>query len=115
MLWNPSTAEIKQIPKRVDDHPIVDRSGSVKNYEYSYLHKLEYSGIDDDYKILRLSFICSKHNEVCCGCQVKVYTLRTNSWNITPCEFSYDMYLGRVIRMIFRASGALHWMHAPCA
>ncbi|KAI3957194.1 hypothetical protein MKW92_016741 [Papaver armeniacum] len=117
MLWNPSTAEIKQIPKPVDDddHPIAASSGSVKNCECSHLFGLEYSGIDDDYKILRLEVFFSKRNGVCHGCEVKVYTLRTNSWKTIPYEFSYDLYLGSVNQMLFRASGALHWMQAPCA
>ncbi|KAI3903325.1 hypothetical protein MKW98_031979 [Papaver atlanticum] len=115
MLWNPSTAEIKQIPKPGDDHPIAANSGSVKNYQYSHLYGLEYGRIDDDYKILRLRVCYDKRNGVCCGCEVKVYTLRTNLWKTIPYEFSYDLYLRCTVQNLIRASGALHWIQAPCA
>lgn len=46
---------------------------------------------------------------------MNVYTLRTNSWKTIPYKFSYDLYLGRIGQMLFRASGALHLMQASCA
>lgn len=64
MLWNPSTIEIKQIPKPGGDHPIAASSGSVENYQYSHLYGLEYNGIDDDYKILRLRVCYDMRNGV---------------------------------------------------
>ncbi|KAI3881879.1 hypothetical protein MKX03_018711 [Papaver bracteatum] len=51
---------------------------------------------------------------ICYGCEVEVYSLRSNSWKKIPYDIAYDFLLGdKAIKHVVY-NGALHWVGSSC-
>ncbi|OVA09860.1 F-box domain [Macleaya cordata] len=106
-IWNPSTKEYKEIPMPEDEkfpsHLDIDHSEI--SYGFGYDCNIE------DYKLVRVMNFYGIDNDgekVFYGCEVKVFTLGSNSWKHIPSIYPYDIYFDGVL-----VNGALHWRATP--
>ncbi|KAF9600000.1 hypothetical protein IFM89_002473 [Coptis chinensis] len=106
-LWNPSTKEFKKLPKtyieiceEIPERYLIE----IRNYGLGYDHTA------DDYKVVRIAKFNGyqdNYGDATVDCEVKVYTLGTNSWkNVAdvPQNLLYDGQSGVYV------NGALHWL-----
>ncbi|XP_026416373.1 F-box protein CPR1-like [Papaver somniferum] len=109
-LWNPTTKELKDIKV-----PKVDSYHSFDGPAYGFGYK---SGIDD-YIIVKANNVCfydgSLGYEVCTGCAVQMYALRSDSWRRLPDNIPYRIVSPKAA--VSTNDGVfLHWIaeQTPC-
>ncbi|KAI3897047.1 hypothetical protein MKX03_015871 [Papaver bracteatum] len=114
-LWNPSTREYKLLPQPL--YTDVERADTSKKHRASmYNYGVAYNGIIDDYKIIRIDVFYNNAANICYGCRVNVYTLRSDlwEWKALPNIILYDLFLSRPDRTKpVLVNGSLHWLGTP--
>jgi F-box interacting protein len=89
-LWNPSTRE----HQRLHVMPVEDPKGDVKPRRFTF-YRFGYDPISDDYKVVTMGQSVGRN--VFFSAEVKVYSLKTNSWRgikNTPYYIQYLFQLG---------------------
>lgn len=112
VLWNMSTGDYKVLPYEPVKLPVL-WPGNWNGYEQPINYGFGYDSINDDYKVVRIvQQEISTHGEDIINSEVKVYSLKTNSWrrpeqvlpnNCFICSPEFWKRGGRFLR------GALHW------
>ncbi|XVF39337.1 hypothetical protein PTKIN_Ptkin01aG0026500 [Pterospermum kingtungense] len=106
MLWNISTEEYKVLP----DEPMELPYSWDKGYTSSVLYGFGYDSFNDDYKVVRIAQKETKFSVSPLITEVKIYSLKTNSWR--SCEEIPNYYVlsncWGMVDCIF-VCGALHW------
>lgn len=97
-LWNPCIREFKILPK-LDLFGVESRSGYDIEFGFGYDHST------DDYKVVGISRFSGKGDPSGPESQVKVYSLRANSWRMIQ-EFPYGPDYNEPGKFV---SGALIW------
>ena len=117
-LWNPSTRKSQILP----DFPVEAPGGDVKLRRFRF-YGFGFDPINDDYKVVRMVQFLGQDGDGYVDedgvffAEVKVYSLKTNSWreiNDLPYYLRFLFQLGYLLfhRRGFGvlASGALHWV-----
>ncbi|KAK8506327.1 hypothetical protein V6N12_034064 [Hibiscus sabdariffa] len=99
-LWNPSTRKSQMLPVTEIEFP--PYFCFVQFIVYGLGHDL----ISDDYKLVRMAQFYGKDDDSFCS-EVKVYSLRTNSWRRIK-DFPFYLKYKRVYGVL--ANNALHWV-----
>ncbi|XVF62566.1 hypothetical protein PTKIN_Ptkin09bG0018600 [Pterospermum kingtungense] len=85
-LWNPSTRKSHMLPVSEIDYPPMfnsNRFGTFSSYGFGY------EPISDDYKLVRVVQFEQRGGDDMLESEVRVYSLRTNSWRrIQDCPFA---------------------------
>ncbi|KAI3915214.1 hypothetical protein MKX01_035473 [Papaver californicum] len=98
MLWNPCTNECKRIP---------NPPGASKDQDRIYV---EY-GFGYDYQIEDFKVVCLADSLEKIGCEVHVYTLKSNSWRGLNGVEKYDFDdAGKFDMARMPVNGSLHWI-----
>ncbi|KAJ8540411.1 hypothetical protein K7X08_030330 [Anisodus acutangulus] len=95
VLWNPSTRKWKEIPKQ---YPHMSQ-------DYYYTYGFGYDKYNDDYKLVLIYSSKIKNS----GNEVKVYSLRTNSWKKIKGFVSGYIYSNSGVLV----NGIAHWDTRP--
>jgi F-box interacting protein len=110
VLWNPSTRKHQRLPTM----PVEDPKGDVKPRRYTF-YGFGPDPISDDYKVVRMVQFVGDNGFF--SAEVKVYSLKTNSWRGIKELPYYIRYLFQLGYLLFYrrgygtlASGALHWV-----
>lgn len=111
VLWNPSTRKHKRLPIIP-----VERSRGVEARQFTYCG-FGYDPISDDYKVVRMVQFIGQNEDGFFSAEVKVYSLKTNSWRgikDLPCylrllfQTFYSVLYRRGNGVL--AGSALHWV-----
>ncbi|KAF9602544.1 hypothetical protein IFM89_029843 [Coptis chinensis] len=106
-LWNPSTKEFKKLPKtNIEIFEEIPEGYGYLNINYG----LGYDRIADDYKVVRIAKFYGyrdNYGDAAVDCEVKVYTLGTNSWKTVADVPQNLFYNGQSVVYV---NGALHWL-----
>ncbi|XP_047335423.1 F-box protein CPR1-like [Impatiens glandulifera] len=101
VVWNPSTKKFVELPFA---------SIEIKDYDpkYSHVHQnraygFGYDNTNDDYKVVRVAVV----QDVVRNYEVKVYSLRSNSWHTADKFPNQDPKFNGVRNSV--AGGAMHW------
>lgn len=101
VLWNPSTRRSRRLPYAPIEFPNQPR------YFVSRVYGFGYDGVSDDYKLVRIVVLKGREDDSL-HYEVKVYSLRSNSWHRVEEKFPHYPDLNRVGGVL--ASGNLHWI-----
>ncbi|XP_047313684.1 F-box protein CPR1-like [Impatiens glandulifera] len=100
-ICNPSTRKSKKLPYESVELP------DINNIFYDCIYRFGYDNTNDDYKVVRLAFRQKTFRGDIDEYEVKVYSLKSNSWH-RPEKFSQCPKMGSFGDSI--AGGALHWI-----
>ncbi|XP_047339489.1 F-box protein CPR1-like [Impatiens glandulifera] len=100
-ICNPSTRKSKKLTYESVDLP------DINNIFYDCIYRFGYDNTNDDYKIVTLVFCQKEIRGDIDEYEVKVYSLKSNSWH-RPEKCSQYPNMGSFGDSI--ASGALHWI-----
>ncbi|GFZ17120.1 F-box and associated interaction domains-containing protein [Actinidia rufa] len=104
VLWNPSTRESIKLPYASIESQNQSRVDPIRVYGFGY------DRISDDYKVVRIVVLRGVDGDESFQYEVKVYSLRWNSWHRAQ-EFPHYPNLKKTGGVL--ASGALHWVVSP--
>ncbi|KAB1206041.1 F-box protein CPR30 [Morella rubra] len=112
-LWNPSTRKYQRLPVM----PVEKPSGDIKPRRFPF-HGFGRDLINDDYKVVRMvQFVSQDADDGFFSSDVKVYSLKSNSWRAVKDLPYYLSLMFRLDYLLFYrrgngvfASGALHWV-----
>ncbi|XP_059643589.1 F-box protein CPR1-like isoform X2 [Cornus florida] len=100
-LWNPATRKHQKLPVTPIEFP--GGSGICEFIVYGF----GYDSVSDDYKLVRVVQFYEKDDDDSFDNEVKVYSLKSNTWRRVQ-DFPYYLPYKREHAMV--VSGALHWL-----
>ncbi|XP_059631098.1 F-box protein CPR1-like isoform X2 [Cornus florida] len=108
VLWNPSTRKHQKLPVALIQVPRELRVAQLTSdfCVFFTVYGFGFDSVSDDYKLVRIVQFCGFNDDLFYS-EVKVYSLKSNSWRRIQC-FPYYLRYERVNAAV--VGGVLHWV-----